>query len=49
MENILAQKLKEVRERANQADRTKQQIEQQEYELKWMNDIIDRVNNLINY
>ena len=49
VENILAQKLKEVRERANQADRTKQQIEQQEYELKWMNDIIDRVNNLINY
>lgn len=49
VEKILAKKLNEVRMRVSDADRTQKEIEQQESNLKWMNGIIKRVNNLINY
>lgn len=49
VEKILAEKLNEVRKRVSDADRTQKEIEEQESNLKWMNGIITRVNNLINY
>lgn len=49
VEKILAKKLNEVRKRVSDADRTQKEIEEQESNLKWMNGIITRVNNLINY
>ena len=49
VEKILAKKLNEVRKRVSDADRTQKEIEEQESNLKWMNSIITRVNNLINY
>lgn len=49
VEKVLAKKLNEVRQRVSDADRTQKEIEQQESNLKWMNEIITRVNNLINY
>lgn len=49
VEEILAKKLNEVRKCVSDAERTQKEIEQQESNLKWMNGIIKRVNNLINY
>ena len=44
-----AEKLNEVRKRVSDADRTQKEIEEQESNLIWMNGVITRVNNLINY
>lgn len=49
VEEILANKLKDLRKRVSDVERTQKDIEQQESDLKWMNGIIKRVNDLINY
>lgn len=49
IEKILAQKLKDIKKKINTAQHTAEQIEKQERQLKWMRDIISRVNKLINY
>lgn len=49
VEKILATKLKDLQERVDSKEQTQAEIEKQESELQWMTNIIDRVNNLINY
>lgn len=49
VDQLLAHKLKELQESIENKDKTQVEIEQQESNLEWMNGIIDRVNNLINF
>ena len=49
VEKILAKKLNEVRKRASNAEHIHEDIKRKEYELRWMNSISERVNNLMNY
>ena len=49
IEEILSKKLKDIKKKINTAQQTASQIEKQELQLKWMRDIILRVNKLINY
>ena len=49
VEKILAKKLRTLREYAKYVEYNQKGNKQKEYELGWMNDITDRVNNLINY
>lgn len=49
VENLLTQKLQDIKEKINTANQTAAQIAEQESQLKWMGEIISRVNKLINY
>lgn len=49
VEKKLAEKLKDLQERVNSEKQTQAEIEKQESDLLWMTEIINRVNNLINY
>jgi len=49
VDQLLAKKLKELQESINNKDKTQAEIKKQESDLLWMNNIIQRVNNLINY
>lgn len=49
VENLLARKLEELQRSINDRDKTQAEIEKQEADLIWMNGLIERVNNLINY
>ena len=49
IEEILAKKLKDIQNKINTAQYTAAQIKEQEDQLRWMRDIISRVNKLINY
>ena len=49
IEKILTIRLKDVREHVSNAEHIREVIMQKEYELRWMNSISERVNNLINY
>lgn len=49
IENLLNQKLQDIKDRMDTANQTAAQIAEQERQLKWMRDIISRVNKLINY
>ena len=49
IEKILTIRLKDVREHVSNAEHIREVIMQKEYELRWMNSISERVNNLTNY
>ena len=49
IEKILTIRLKDVRERVSNAEHIHEDIKRKEYELRWMNSISERVNNLMNY
>ena len=46
---VRREKLKELQESIDNKDKTQAEIKKQESDLEWMNGIIDRVNNLINF
>lgn len=49
IDKLLQQKLQELKESTNSAAQTQKEIETQEANLKWMENIILRVNELINF
>ena len=49
VDQLLARKLKELQESIDNKDKTQAEITKQESDLEWMNGIINRVNNLINF
>ena len=49
VEKVLAQKLEDLQKRVDSKEQTQTEIEKQESNLQWMNGIINRVNDLINY
>ena len=49
VEKVLTQKLEDLQKRVDSKEQTQTEIEKQESNLQWMNGIINRVNDLINY
>ena len=49
VEKVLAQKLDDLQKRVDSREQTQTEIKKQESNLQWMNGIINRVNDLINY
>lgn len=49
VDQLLSRKLKELQESIDSKDKTQAEIKKQESDLEWMNGIINRVNNLINF
>ena len=49
VDQLLSRKLKELQESIDSKDKTQAEIKKQESDLDWMNGIINRVNNLINF
>lgn len=49
VDKVLAQKLEDLQRRVDSREQTQSEIKKQESNLQWMNGIINRVNDLINY
>lgn len=49
IDSLLQKKLEELKDSTNSANQTQREIEKQEANLKWMEGIIKRVNELINF
>lgn len=49
IEKILKKKLNAIKDRIRESEKTAGQIAEQERQLKWMREIVDRVNRLISY
>lgn len=49
VDQLLSRKLKELQESIDSKDKTQAEIKKQESDLEWMNGIMNRVNNLINF